>query len=78
VKQNARDMVERGRLYLGPKNQPRGERHGSAKLTWSEVKEIRRRADLGESGASLAREFRVSATTARDIIRGSIWRAEDR
>lgn len=52
----------------------RGERVGTSKLTAKEVIEIRRRAALGESGRSLAKEFGIKQPTASDIIRRKQWK----
>ena len=63
--ENSRDASARGRLS-------RGEAHHSARLTAEKVLEIRRRAPA-EGKAGLAREFSVSASTVRDIMRGTSW-----
>lgn len=52
----------------------RGERQGRHKLTWVAVAEIRRRAAAGEPKMHLAREFGVSASNLRSVIRGDTWR----
>jgi DNA invertase Pin-like site-specific DNA recombinase len=50
-----------------------GERNPAAKLSWDKVREIRRRAANGESGASLARAFGVSETATYRVIGNSTW-----
>lgn len=61
---NMRDAVARGRT-------PRGSRHGLSKLTEEQVTEIRRRADSRLS--ALGREFNVSASTIRQIVKRKTW-----
>lgn len=75
-RENSADMKERGRAGRGPgpARQPRGERHGHAKLTESDVRAMRSRyAAGGVSMADIAREFGVAGATAREVIRGLIW-----
>lgn len=64
---NARDMMAKGRG-------PSGERHGQAKLTESDVSEIRQRRANGESCVSLSREFRVAGSVISTIARHLRWR----
>ena len=52
-------------------NTVRGERNGSAKLTATQVADIRSRR--GQSGRSLAREFRVSSNSIYEILAGRRW-----
>lgn len=66
--ENARDMIEKGRNR-------RGENHGSAKLTWTQVRRIK--AMLAEDRmyiSEIAREFGVSETTIRAIKAGRTWK----
>ena len=49
----------------------RGEKHPSAKLTNSEVVQIKRRLDAGEVQTMLAREFSVSVALISKIRRGA-------
>jgi ribosome-binding protein aMBF1 (putative translation factor) len=57
-------------------NLRRGERHYASKLSSTQVRQIRRRYDLGGvSQAKLAREYRVSQTTIGHIVRGKSWKA---
>lgn len=51
----------------------RGESHGRAKLTASQVTEMRRLSAEGWSQNRLAREFGVSQTHVGDIVRGKRW-----
>lgn len=56
----------------------RGERHGAAKLTEKDVREIRRRyAAGGETFASLSDAFRVSPQTISGIVHLRSWRHVD-
>jgi hypothetical protein len=66
--ENARDMSEKGRNR-------RGEKHGSAKLTQAQVKQIK--AMLAEDRmyvSEIAREFGVSGPTIRAIKTGKTWK----
>lgn len=52
-----------------------GELAPTAKLTWEQVREIRRRLNAKEiSGRALARELGLSHATINDIARGKNWR----
>lgn len=51
----------------------RGERHGHAKLTRCDVREIRRCLTNGESQHSIACKFAVSRSAIRDIVIGKSW-----
>jgi len=69
--ENARDMTAKGRS-------PRGERHGSARLTAEQVHRIKAMLATDRMYMSeIAREFGVSPTTIRAIKEGKTWR-EDR
>jgi DNA-binding CsgD family transcriptional regulator len=60
--------------WTGPTDwRPRGEQHGSAKLTQAKADEIRRRRAGGESMYSLARQFHVAENTIRAIVTGRTW-----
>lgn len=63
---NANDRVRRGR-------QLRGSLHGRAKVTDAEVLEMRRLAN-GHTIASLARQFHLSESATRSIIKGENWK----
>ena len=52
-----------------------GERHGRAKLTASNVRDIRARHAEGVSARQLAREYGVAATTITRIFHGG-WGTE--
>jgi hypothetical protein len=80
---NARDAAKKGRLAMqrNPQNsffakpesqafRPRGEHHGSAKLTEDAVRAIRA-SDL--SSVTLAKDFEVTPTTIVRIRKGKSW-----
>lgn len=67
---NIKDMRVKGR---GPRLE--GERHGRAKLTASNVRDIRARHAEGVSARQLAREYGVAATTITRIFHGG-WGTE--
>lgn len=51
-----------------------GERHVAAKLTRSDVAEIRRRVGDGESQSRVARAFGVTQANVSSIVCGKTWR----
>jgi DNA-binding CsgD family transcriptional regulator len=55
-----------------------GERHGSARLTWSDVDAIRLNHSAGASIYSLARRYHVTPGAIRCVVRGKTWRECDR
>lgn len=63
---NRDDMMAKNRS-------PFGERSGTAKLTWPQVREIRQRSANGEQGKTIASDFGVSRATVSLIINGRIW-----
>jgi hypothetical protein len=68
VAENNRDTVRHGRA-------PCGDRNPRSKLTPAQVREARARyvGRYGEQSA-LAREYGVSPSTMRDVLRGAHWR----
>lgn len=53
-----------------------GERHGSAKLTWDQVQEIRAaRASGPPNTKALAEKYGVHRTVIQRVSRGMLWRA---
>ena len=65
---NLKDMARKGRSARGTKN-------GSAKLTDSNVRAIRKAYALGQANQyELASEYAVSQTTISEITRGDHWR----
>ena len=51
----------------------RGKDHGLAKLTPTRVRNLRRRKEAGASVAQLARDYGVSPSTVRLIIKRITW-----
>lgn len=68
VVENNRDRDRKGRAAVG-------ERHHNARLTRSQVEEMRRRADEGESQAALAIDFDVTDGHVNNIVRRRVWLA---
>jgi hypothetical protein len=68
VKDNMNDMVRKKRS-----NKPKHEAHNKAKLTWDQVREIRR---LGEHmyGINIAPLFGVTFTTISSILNNKTWK----
>jgi hypothetical protein len=52
---------------------PRGERHHRAKITESDVREIRRLVSTGLPGYLAAQRFGINQSTARRIVRRELW-----
>jgi hypothetical protein len=73
-KENLVDCSRKGRM-----NKPTGEKHwrhgqtGNTKFAEEQVLEMRARARLGESAASLARRFDCQRVTVRLVVRGVRW-----
>jgi len=80
--QNMADRDARGRTAKGdrsgarvhPERRPHGERHGMAKTTEREVREIRAQYDRGMSRAAIARNVSISAATVGLIVRRITWK----
>lgn len=80
---NSRDRSERGRVKSAtgerngastkPERVLRGEQKSQAKLTWAEVREIRRRAASSERQSSLAQAFGIDASLVSRIVAGKDW-----
>lgn len=71
---NVRDMVERGR-----RGDSSGERNPKARLTWDDVRRIRRMYADGMRGKrqqDVADEYGVTQTTISGILRGVTWRED--
>lgn len=67
--ENARQKVERGRLRV-----QRGSTHGLAKLTESQVVEIKAAIANGEPLSRIAARYPVGVTAIRAIKTGNTWR----
>lgn len=60
-----------------PESRPRGEQHTSAKLTASQVREIKARYSAGtETQSAIAKQFGVSRSLVSEIVRGNVWKGE--
>lgn len=68
--ENAADRIAHG-------NQTHGENHNTAKLTESDVREIKSLLGAGVSQQRIADSFGVNQTTVSCIARGKIWRHEN-
>lgn len=64
---NSLDAASKGRMA-------RGSRHGQAKLTEGQVREIRSLFDAGTSQAELCRRFGISANPLWSIVHNHTWR----
>lgn len=65
---NVRDMEEKGRT-----RRQKGETNGQAKLTATNVREIRRRCASGKAQQVIANAFGISNQTVSDICTGHSW-----
>lgn len=73
-RENRLDCVRKGRAYISPfRPNPRGEDHGSAKLSWAAVAEIR--TDRAVPSKAWAARLSVSVSTIQKIRRNAIWLA---
>ena len=63
---NTRDMVTKGR-------QARSDKHGMAKLTTKQARNIRKERSSGHAVSSLAARYGVSKSTIRRVISGESW-----
>lgn len=70
--ENMQDMHRKGRANHSTR--PRGENQSKAKLTESQVLEIRRRHSEGEQGAKLAREYYVKKEAIYKIVNRQTWK----
>lgn len=73
---NMVDARRKGRpvgVHSGPSPLLRGTRNGMARLTESDVREIRRRYAAGEGQPSIAGDFGVSRPHISGIVRGRFW-----
>lgn len=68
---NTHDMISKGRARLTIS--ARGQEHGFARLVEDEVREIRRRAALGEPHAALSREFGIGQSSISRIVSRKRW-----
>lgn len=81
--ENIDDMIKKGRQAKGathfsatsPEKVVKGESHHKAKLTESDVCEIRKRkVSFGEANKTIARDYGVTRQLIRMIVVGKIWK----
>jgi len=78
---NRRDCVAKGRTACGdhhgththPERVARGERAGLAKLTETQVREVRQMFEAGNSKTAIAHRMGVDRSTVYAIVRGETW-----
>lgn len=74
---NLKDMAAKGRHYSHhkPERVPRGERHGSSKLTRAEVEDMRARWRAGAASIrGLAKQRGMAKSTIAAALKGRNWR----
>jgi len=71
---NMRDMKEKGRSNGGA---PAGEGNGRAKITWEEVKTIRKMLNRGTPARVLSRKFGISIPQIYKIKNNNSWKTGD-
>lgn len=72
---NVRDMHRKGRARIY--QFPNGDDHNKAKLTWADIREIRRTCkpwDKQRGAHVLARKYGVKPEAIRRIVRGETWK----
>lgn len=72
--ENAADAVRHGTSRLRPGGA--AEANGNARLTWDDVREIRRQAAMGATRASLAAQYGVGKSQVHNIVARKQWREE--
>jgi hypothetical protein len=70
---NARALALR-RLNFKPKNVARNERHGMARLTEAQVKEIRRMLSCGFATRQITSKFKITKSNVYNIRDNKIWK----
>lgn len=68
--ENSQDMVRKGRANGG---KAFGENHSCARITDSDVRDMRARASTGESAKSIATSYGMNTDYIREIIKGTRW-----
>lgn len=72
VKDNSRDMVERGRMS---KRDQSGASNGNAKLTESDIAKIRELSASGMSNVAIAALYPITHQMVSKIKKGYFWKA---
>ncbi len=69
-KDNMQDCIDKGRF-----NRPKGEQHGSSKLTWKKVEEIRSLfSDKIHNQTKLSKMYNVNQKTISSIVHYKLWK----
>lgn len=74
-KENAQDAMSKGRFIFLPRRT--GENVNTAKLTWTQIDEIRLMFQEGMTQKVIAPHFRVHPSTISYIVRCKTWKKED-
>lgn len=74
---NVHDMIGKGRGSPAGDRPMRGEEHPFAKLTWDDVREIRKLSKSGVQGIELSKKFGVGPMQISRIIRNQAWTEPD-
>ena len=77
VSENNADMFAKGRASPPPQNVFHGEQHPNSKLTWKQVRRIRRDAEAGVLPQLLAIQYGVSVYQVKKILSGRAWKELD-
>lgn len=73
AKDNARDVIERGRDGAWARSKNVGQSHGMAKLTWDDVDRIRTMRNEGAIYQDIAAAFGISFQQAQKICTYKTW-----
>lgn len=73
---NMRDCHSKGRMHhqLHPDEILRGSKHGNAKLTEEDVRNIKNRANSGETQLQISLGYGIARTTVNRIVTGKGWK----
>jgi hypothetical protein len=75
-KENAQDAIAKGRFVFLPRRT--GESVGMAKLTWTQIDEIRLMFQKGMTQKTIAQHVNMHPSTISYIVRYKTWKEEDR
>jgi hypothetical protein len=78
ARDNILDMHARGRARTSPRQGRwnRGEGNGHSKLTWEQVREIRRQRAAGTRLSAISRAYNVNRQTVSNIVHNRSWKEE--
>ena len=68
---NLKDASNKGRMFRPDTN---AERNGKTKLTWDDVRKIRKMASSGRRKSIIAEDFNVSPSSISDIVNMRTWK----